>query len=247
MAALNRNTLNTGKVRADFSPAPAADKAPVRILQIGDGNFLRGFADWLVDVTNGAGLFNGRVTIAQPLDRGIADMINAQDGLYTVLLRGVQGGQTFESRRIISCVDSALNPYAQWNEMLALAGDPTLRFVISNTTEAGIAHVEEAFGDACPNSFPAKVASLLWARFQKLGGTVASGLVFLPCELMKPMAASCAASCCSMPKPGSCRRHSWPGSRSTTTSAIRWLTASFRASRLPRPKACLLIWATPIR
>ncbi|GAB2883626.1 tagaturonate reductase [Uliginosibacterium flavum] len=186
MAALNRNILSTGKLRADFSPEAVPAKAPVRILQIGDGNFLRGFADWLIDVTNGAGLFNGRVTIAQPLARGLADMLNAQDGLYTVLLRGVQGGQTVDSRRIISCVDTALNPYSQWSEMLACVQDPTLRFVISNTTEAGIAHVDEAFApDVCPNSFPAKVASLLWSRFQKLGGTAASGLVFLPCELIE--------------------------------------------------------------
>ncbi|MDP5240758.1 tagaturonate reductase [Uliginosibacterium sp. 31-16] len=185
MAVLNRSTLATAKVRAEFKLDAAAGKAPVRILQIGDGNFLRGFADWLIDVTNGAGLFNGRVTIAQPLARGIADLINAQDGLFTVLLRGVQGGQTVDSRRIVSCVDKCLNPYAQWDEMIALAEDPSLRFVISNTTEAGIAYVAEAQSNACPDNFPAKVASLLWARFQKLGGSASTGLVFLPCELIE--------------------------------------------------------------
>ncbi|MDO6386938.1 tagaturonate reductase [Uliginosibacterium sp. 31-12] len=185
MLALNRSTLATTQVRAEYSLDAAAGKPPVKILQIGDGNFLRGFADWLIDIANGAGHFNGRVTIAQPLARGIADLINAQDGLYTVLLRGVQGGQTFESRRIVSCVDKCLNPYAQWDEMLALAADPALRFVISNTTEAGIAYVAEAQGAACPDNFPAKIAALLWARYQVLGGTAASGLVFLPCELIE--------------------------------------------------------------
>ena len=186
MAILNRSVLAGTKLRAEYSLEVAADKPLVKILQIGDGNFLRGFADWLIDMTNGAGLFNGRVTIAQPLARGIADLINAQDGLYTVLLRGVQGGQTVDSRRIVSCVDKCLNPYAQWEEMLSLAADPALRFVISNTTEAGIAHIDEPLMlDACPNSFPAKVAALLWARFQSLGGTPESGLVFLPCELIE--------------------------------------------------------------
>jgi len=185
MAVLNRTTLATTKVRAEFNLEPAAGKAPVRILQIGDGNFLRGFADWLIDIANGEGHFNGRVTIAQPLARGIADLINAQDGLYTVLLRGVQGGKTVDSRRIVSCVDRCLNPYAQWDEMIALAEDPTLRFVISNTTEAGIAYVAEAQSAVCPDNFPAKIAALLWARFQKLGGTAATGLVFLPCELIE--------------------------------------------------------------
>jgi tagaturonate reductase len=184
VAILNRDTLNAGKIGVDYSK-PTTGK-PVRILQIGDGNFLRAFVDWLVDVTNGAGLFNGRVTIAQPLARGIADMLNAQDGLYTVLLRGVQGGKTAEFRRVVSCVDKALNPYSQWGEMLACAQDPSLRFVVSNTTEAGIAYVEEAFTpEACQQSFPAKVAALLYARFQKLGGTEATGLVFLPCELIE--------------------------------------------------------------
>lgn len=185
MAALNRATLASTRVNADYRLEPAAGKAPVRILQIGDGNFLRAFADWLVDIANAEGHFNGRVTIAQPLDRGIADLINAQDGLYTVLLRGVQGGKAVDTRRIVSCVDRCLNPYAQWGEMLALAQDPTLRFVVSNTTEAGIAHVDEAFGEECPDSFPAKIAALLWARFQKLGGGAATGLVFLPCELIE--------------------------------------------------------------
>ncbi len=185
MAALTRAFLASAKVRAEYQPEPAVGKPPVRILQIGEGNFLRAFVDWMVDVTNGAGLFNGRITMAQPLARGIADLSNAQDGLYTVILRGVQGGQTVESRRIVSCVDACLNPYAQWGEMLALAADPTLRFVVSNTTEAGIAHVAEPLAEGCPDSFPAKVAALLWARFQKLGGTAASGLVFLPCELIE--------------------------------------------------------------
>lgn len=186
MAVLNRSTLATTKVGADFKLEAAAGKPPVRILQIGDGNFLRAFADWQIDVANGAGLMNGRVTIAQPLERGIADLINAQDGLYTVLLRGVQGGKTVDMRRIVSCVDGCLNPYSQWDQMLACAQDATLRFVISNTTEAGIAYVEELYvAEACPQSFPAKIAALLYARFQKLGGTEASGLVFLPCELIE--------------------------------------------------------------
>ncbi len=184
MTTLSRKTLSNHA--AGLEVAASNDLPQVGILQIGDGNFLRAFVDWMVDVTNGAGLFNGRVTIAQPLDRGIAGLLNAQDGLYTVLLRGVQGGKAVDQRRIVSCVHQALNPYAEWDAMLALAADASLRFVVSNTTEAGIAHVDEALqAGVCPQSFPAKVAALLWARFQKLGGTAASGLVFLPCELIE--------------------------------------------------------------
>jgi tagaturonate reductase len=158
----------------------------VGILQIGDGNFLRAFADWLIDVTNGAGLFNGEVTIAQPLERGIADLLNKQDGLYTVLLRGVQNGAPVEAKRIVSCVKRALNPYSEWDAMLATAKDASLRFVVSNTTEAGIAYAEEAYTEGqCQVSFPAKVTALLLARFKALGGSAQTGLVFLPCELIE--------------------------------------------------------------
>lgn len=176
--------LAEGKLNVESSPASTLK--PVRILQIGDGNFLRAFAEWMIDVTNGAGLFNGEVTVAQPLPRGIAGLMNAQDNLYTVLLRGVQNGVAVDSRRVISCVKNSLDPYSQWGAMLDAARDPSLRFVISNTTEAGIAYVEESLVDGqCPANFPAKVTALLLTRFKALGGGMASGLVFLPCELIE--------------------------------------------------------------
>jgi len=181
---LNRNLLADGHLKLESS-VPSSRK-PVGILQIGDGNFLRAFADWMIDVANGAGLFNGRVTIAQPLARGIAELMKAQECLYTVILRGVQNGVAVDSRRVVSCVETVLNPYVEWEAMLATAQDPTLRFVISNTTEAGIAYTEEPLLDGqCPGSFPAKVTALLLARFKALGGTATSGLVFLPCELIE--------------------------------------------------------------
>ncbi len=184
MLALNRSNLAEGKVKIEASAASTLN--PVRILQIGDGNFLRAFVDWMVDVTNGAGLFNGEVIMAQPLERGIADLMKAQDNLFTVLLRGVQNGEQVQSKRIVSCVKDTLNPYSQWGAMLATMQDPSLRFVVSNTTEAGIAYVEEALVDGtCPANFPAKVTALLLARFKAFGGSAQSGLVFLPCELIE--------------------------------------------------------------
>ncbi len=187
MPTLNRSDLAQGKFSVESAVAPAgASRAPVRVLQIGDGNFLRAFADWMIDVANGAGVFNGEVVMAQPLSRGIAERLNEQDGLFTVLLRGVQNGAAVESTRIVSCVKQALNPYSEWQAMLAVAQDPTLRFVISNTTEAGIAYVPEDLVDGrCPESFPAKVTALLLARYRALGAGAQSGLVFLPCELIE--------------------------------------------------------------
>jgi tagaturonate reductase len=191
LPSLNRALLDSGNLKAAHAPVPSG---PINVLQIGEGNFLRAFVDWMIDIANGAGLINGAVTIAQPLPKGIADLLNAQDGLYTVLLRGVQNGKPVDSRRVVSCVKSALNPYAQWDPMLALAGDPALRFVISNTTEAGIVYGVEPFVEGqCPTGFPAKVAALLLARYQALGGRAAPGLVFLPCELIEANGSKLAA------------------------------------------------------
>lgn len=184
MNCLNRTSLAEGKLSVEASK-PSALK-PVRILQIGDGNFLRAFVDWMIDVANGAGLMNGEVTMVQPLDRGIADLMKAQDQLFTVLLRGVQGGRQVQSKRLVSCVKDTVNPYAQWDVMQAAMQDPSLRFVVSNTTEAGIAYVEEACVEGkCPANFPAKVTALLLARYKAFNGSPASGLVFLPCELIE--------------------------------------------------------------
>ncbi|PKU25277.1 tagaturonate reductase [Telmatospirillum siberiense] len=184
MQTLRRDLLASGKL--NVAHTPGAPVYPVNILQIGDGNFLRGFVDWMVDTANGQGLFKGGVAIAQPLAKGLAEPLNAQEGLYTVLLRGIEGGQEVEARRVISCVSQSLNPYEQWDAMLTLAASPALRFVVSNTTEAGIADADEAYTPGkCQNNFPAKVAALLHARYQKLGGTKESGLIFLPCELIE--------------------------------------------------------------
>jgi tagaturonate reductase len=184
MEPLQRSRLAAGAY--DVAHTKGAPAYPINILQIGDGNFLRAFIDWMVDVCNEQGSFRGSVAIAQPLPQGLTDRLNAQEGLFTVLLRGIEDGKHVQSRRVVSCVQTALDPYRQWAAMRALATDKTLRFVVSNTTEAGIADVEEPFApETCPVSFPAKIASLLYARYQALGGETAPGLVFLPCELIE--------------------------------------------------------------
>jgi len=159
---------------------------PERIVQFGEGNFLRAFADWMVDVLNEKGLFGGKVVAVQPIRHGMAATLNEQDGLYTVLLRGVQNGAVVETRRIITAVSRALNPYDAWDKLARCFRSPALRFVISNTTEAGIAFASEPHRPGqCPESFPAKVTALLFERFQAVEGGPAKGLVFLPCELIE--------------------------------------------------------------
>ena len=182
MSLLTRHALSTtleGVAHAD--PAPR----PVKVLQIGDGVFLRGFVDWMIDVANEKGTFDGGVAIAKARPGGSSHPLAAQENLYTVLLRGRVDGREAIDRRIVSTVQLALDPFAQWRRFLEIGASRELRFVVSNTTEAGIVDVEEPFDpDVCPKSFPARVAALLRARWSSLGPD-APGLVFLPCELIE--------------------------------------------------------------
>ena len=182
---LSRATLAALSPQANAPQAGPLTPFPERVLQFGEGNFLRAFVDWMLNAMNGRGLFQGRAAVVQPIPRGTVDLLNQQDGLYTCLLRGVQGGRVVERREIVTAISRGLDPYRSWSEVVALVKQPELRFVVSNTTEAGIAYVEESRPQAaCPASFPAKVAALLYQRFRSSGGDPRSGLVFLPCELI---------------------------------------------------------------
>jgi tagaturonate reductase len=139
----------------------------------------------MVDELNAAGQFGGKVAVVQPIKSGLTDLLNEQDGLYTLMMRGVEGGEVKDVRRIVGSVSRGLNPYDKWAEVQAIATSADLRFVISNTTEAGIAYVEDfAPGDACPDNFPAKVAHLLYARYKAFAGAADKGLILIPCELI---------------------------------------------------------------
>ncbi|AEC01290.1 tagaturonate reductase [Parasphaerochaeta coccoides] len=158
---------------------------PERILQFGEGNFLRAFVDWMVDILNEKTSFIGNIVVAQPLSGGMGEMINAQKDLYTTILRGVQNGKTVEEYRRITSISRVVNPYEQHEEYMRIAENADLRFVVSNTTEAGIAYHEgETLDDKPQASFPGKVTAFLYHRFQHFGGDAAKGLVFIPCELI---------------------------------------------------------------
>lgn len=163
------------------------EKRPVRVLQYGEGNFLRAFADWKIDILNEKTDFNGNVVIIQPLERGLGDMLNQQKGLYTTILRGVQGGKTVEEYRTINSVEGCLNPYHEddYKAYMELASSEDLRFVFSNTTEAGIAYHEgDKLEDKPQTSFPGKVCAFLYKRYQAFKGDNSKGLILIPCELI---------------------------------------------------------------
>ncbi len=155
--------------------------APVKVLQFGEGNFLRGFVDAFIDEMNEKADFNAKVTMVQPIAQGLAKMVNEQEGLYTLILRGNENGETVNKERVISCVKDCINPYDDYNAFLSLAKNSDLRFIVSNTTEAGIAFDDTCkLQDAPPYSFPAKLTAFLHERY-KNGG---KGFIVLSCELI---------------------------------------------------------------
>ena len=158
-------------------------EAPERILQFGEGNFLRAFVDYFIDVANEKCGFDSKVAVVQPIARGLAETLNRQQGLYTLYLRGVEGGRAISEKRVVSCIGRALDPYSDPESVLRCAENPHLRYVVSNTTEAGIVFDEScAFTDAPPAAFPAKLTQFLYRRFRTVG--VGYGLVILSCELI---------------------------------------------------------------
>ena len=162
-----------------------ANKYPERIIQFGEGNFLRAFVDWIIYNMNQKAEFNSSVVIVQPLENGMVNMLNEQDGLYHVNLQGLQNGKEVDSIQLIDVVSRGLNPYAQYNEFLKLAENPEMRFVISNTTEAGIAFDPSCkLEDAPAKSYPGKLTQLLFHRFKVFNGAMDKGLIIFPCELI---------------------------------------------------------------
>ncbi|MEI6752078.1 MAG: tagaturonate reductase [Paludibacter sp.] len=158
---------------------------PERIIQFGEGNFLRAFVDWMVCNMNKKADFNSSVVVVQPLPNGMIDMLNEQDGLYHVNLQGLDKGETVNSIELIDVISRSLNPYTQFEEYLKLAEQPEMRFVFSNTTEAGIAFDEECkLEDAPANSYPGKLTQLLYHRFKTFNAAADKGLLIFPCELI---------------------------------------------------------------
>ncbi len=160
-------------------------RRPERIIQFGEGNFLRAFVDWIISCMNERTRFNSNVVVVQPIERGMADKLMAQDCLYHVNLQGLQQGKPVDSMRMVDVISRAVNPYVSPDDFLALARQPEMRFVISNTTEAGIAFDPACrLDDAPASSYPGKLTQLLYCRWQHFHGDPSKGLIIFPCELI---------------------------------------------------------------
>lgn len=159
---------------------------PIKILQFGEGNFLRAFVDWQIDKANEAGIMNHGVAIVQPIDKGMAGMLEAQDCLYHVYLEGVKDKKPVKDIRLVKCVQCAINPYEEYEAYEKIFLSPELEATVSNTTEAGIRYEE---GDDLwalpPKSYPAKMTALLYKRFKHFEGDPSKGLCIICCELIE--------------------------------------------------------------
>lgn len=189
MEKLNRQLLTNGfKFNDDLAIGrKTADKLPERIIQFGEGNFLRAFVDYMFDEINAQGLFEGGITLVQPIPGGdfLRNILNEQEGLYTLIARGRENGEKVAAKRLITCVNRCINPYVDFETYNNCAKNPELRFVVSNTTEAGISWEEEDMVKGKPqDSFPAKVTNFLYTRFKEFNGDKSKGLIFIPCELI---------------------------------------------------------------
>lgn len=155
--------------------------AKERVIQFGEGNFLRGFCDYFLHKLNESGLWEGKVVVVQPLEQGMCDQLSSQNCEYNLYLRGIENNAVVNEKTHIDVISRCVNPYQEFDAYMELAANPDIRYIISNTTEAGIEYLgSERLSDRPAKSYPAKLTQLLYRRF-KLG---LEGFVLMPCELI---------------------------------------------------------------
>ena len=161
------------------------ENLPIKILQFGEGNFLRAFVGYAIQELNKKADFKAGIAVVQPIDKGLVTMLNDQDGLYTLFMKGIKKGKEIQKMELISNIVKAIDPYADFNAYLNLAKEASLEFVVSNTTEAGIAYIASDTPQMQPpSSFPAKLTVFLYERFKHFKGDASRGLTIIPCELI---------------------------------------------------------------
>ncbi len=158
---------------------------PERILQFGEGNFLRGFVDWMVELANRQGILNSSIVICQPLPKGNCETLDWQSNMYTLVMNGMENKQATQSIEQITSISRCINPYADYDAFLEIAKSSDLEFIVSNTTEAGIQYDPTCqLNDAPQASFPAKMTRFLYERYVFFNGDHSKTLIFFPCELI---------------------------------------------------------------
>ena len=174
------------------SPLPRLNRSlntfpsyPIKVLQIGEGNFLRAFVDWIIQQMNKQLSFEAGVAVVQPLPQGMVEELSKQEGLYTLILKGFQEGNALTYNEIITCIEACINPFTRPEDFLSQAHNPELEFIVSNTTEAGIAYeATDSYEAYLSGTFPAKMTRFMHERFLHFEGSADAGCIFLPCELI---------------------------------------------------------------
>ncbi|WP_422660538.1 tagaturonate reductase [Paenibacillus sp. EC2-1] len=185
MSNLLNPSMLTSESREIFE---TMNNEPVTILQIGEGNFLRGFVDWMIYICRSQRLFRGSIAVTQPRPAGKAniDKLIVQNGIYTLVTQGMDQGSLVMKKETIQVFSQMFDPYAEWSRLIELAISPDLRFIVSNTTEAGLTYRQEELTYGQPIlSYPGKIAYLLHERYQAFQGNPEKGLILLPCELLE--------------------------------------------------------------
>lgn len=158
---------------------------PIKILQYGEGNFLRAFVDYFVDIANEQEVFDGDIVLVKPIEFGKLDRFYEQDCQYTVSLRGVKDHEAKVENRIVTCVASIVDPYVEYQRYAEYSKLDTLRFIVSNTTEAGIVFEDtDEFEQNPPRTYPGKLTKFLYERYLHFHGEMDKGLIMLPVELI---------------------------------------------------------------
>ena len=178
--------LNYGTLKKTGYDGYILEKAPEKVMQFGEGNFLRAFVDDFIDIANEKAGFNGKVVLVQPIAQGLTELINRQEGLYTLYLRGSEKGVRVDDRRVISAVSRCVNPYENWDAVLEAARSADLEIIVSNTTEAGIVFdATDRFDAEPPATYPGKLTKFLYERYVRFGGDPSRGVMILPVELIE--------------------------------------------------------------
>ncbi len=181
LSKYNLRNVNAEKVVA---PNPGLLELPEKVLQFGTGVLLRGLPDYFIDKANKQGIFNGRIVVVKSTDGGDATAFEKQDGLYTICVRGIEGGVKQEENIICSSISRVLSAKNEWNKIIECAHNPQLKIIISNTTEVGIELVQDDIRRYPPVSFPGKLLAFLYERYKAFAGSKQSGMVIIPTELI---------------------------------------------------------------
>lgn len=184
---LDRALISTGPSRSSVVafPSPALLDLPERVVQFGTGGFLRGFFDYFIDAANRQGKFGGRIVAISSTGSGRDDLLNEQNGLYTLVTEGVENGRASREFRLISSLSRVLDATGQWDEVLEIARNPDLEVVVSNTTEVGIRNDPDENPSTPPRSFPGKLTMFLAERALEFELSRDAGLTIVPCELVE--------------------------------------------------------------